>query len=474
MSSFYQEVNGINGVVASRSLSFGNSIETIIQTYRAEVSTSCIYSQVDLLPGTVFLLLVQFKCSTGQSNQVLVNLINTYLVGEDNDLVLGSLAGRLVKLVLIILVGFAVVIVILAVIARILGNFGSLVVLFVDVTIAIGIAPFLPCPVGIVGVLQVNIVGVTFSANVCFFIQSSSVLNNDHGVIGSTKVLHILTGEGKLAGSLVVYSNKMLGYFVVFCNRIQVNLVRTCIIGQAFRQSIAEHNLVLQVIRNGIAQSCLQLEGNIVADIVVSRVIPSLAVFAFIYIRSGRVVCYGIILVIDLFLDRRRAGLRICNSFAYNLNNVSGVDIILAIQRIVRILDQVVAGFLNIDNILSAFRCIVITCHCAQIQSNILRKCNCVSFNLQALCNSSCIAKLRLTGSSNAIAPNNVRQNQLIVFVGYEITGKNLICLVGMAGFCIINGNAISSGGCLIRGSGDGQAQNHHQCQSQCNDFFHK
>ena len=306
---------------------------------------------------------------------------------------------------------------------------------------------------GVVGVLQIDLIGVAGRADNGIFVQGSGVLHGDDRAVAGAQDFHVIAGNSQSGDSIRIdsrsnrkragYIGTVEGYFGVI------------VIGQPFGQGIVEYHLISSVGRDVVRQGGRQLERYLVADVVVSGVLPS-------------VVCNTAVLrvvdILDLLYHFGRTGiLGVHIHILHNFQNIAGVGIMITSQRTFLILDQIITGSQTGDDVLAVCDSIGGTGNSAQITRHFLCKGRGVICGFDSLRLCSRIAQRGLSRLGHAGAPFDVGQGAII-----QITGKDLVGLISMALGGVVDRNRIS----LVRKCRDGQGQGHDQRQEQAGDFF--
>ena len=182
MFSSHSKVNGLRQEVKSLGcLVLSQTVLTIIQTFKGKGSTSLILYKSKSFPLTINQFF-QRKFRTGQSICA-IGLLHFNFISKNNDFIFGSFAG------------------------------GRIFFIFIGSRL----------PVGIVGILQIDHVGVAGRAQNSILIQVSGVFDGDYRAIGGTKRFDIVAGDGQLTVffgdgemlSNIVLSEGNLGILVV-------------------------------------------------------------------------------------------------------------------------------------------------------------------------------------------------------------------------------------------------------------------
>ena len=218
-----------------------------------------------------------------------------------------------------------------------------------------------------------------------------------------------------------------------------------------------EHDLVGGVGGDIVRQGGLELEGDGIANVVVSRILP-----------AGGLAC-SFVGILDLLFHLGNVGLRRSGYIAHNLDDVFGVGIAVTGQRAVLILYEIVASSQAGDDILAIGDGVDGTGSGGQIGSDLLGKRFGIGLVFQRfrLCGS--VTQRGLARFADAGAPDDVGQDLGSVFLN-QIAGEDLISLIGVALGGIVDGDGI--GGSFIRKRGGGQGKYHDQSQQEAGEFF--
>ena len=248
----YVEGDRVDRSVSGRNLSLGQDVLAIVQTLEAEGRiTACFSIQCNIHKGIVFEYLLQLELCTFQSLSVCTYLVHIHLVGEGDDKVF-------------------------------LGVFGILAGRTVLTHIRVG------------AVLQIGFVDIAKASEVRILIQDRVEEYLDGAVIqsriGDLLAILAVPGKGQVEGMIVRFQ------LIVRCLLSIYIHIGDCAHGQAGLHRVMEGDVILHIISYIICEFCSQPVRNLIADIIVCRILPS------------GCLAGGVIGILDLLLEARLLG----------------------------------------------------------------------------------------------------------------------------------------------------------------------
>ena len=354
--------------------------------------------ETDQFPSRILALLIQCKSSTLQSLIIVaIDFVCNDLKGENGDLVLGS-GGSIVGVM------------------------------------------------RVVRVSQICLVGVARGANNSTLVQRGFVLNSDLSVCSCIGDLFQIVNHN-MEGAAIVrvgYNSVVRSLQLVASNS---NLDSTGFKGQTCRLFIVEYELVSGIIIKVACNLCSQLERNVIADVMVSAVLP---------VGGSAVSVVGIL---DFLFQSGLITLRDNRNIINNCQNKAGVGFIIAYGII---LDQIITGSQTGD---LAIR--VTAGRLTKILAYFLSKSLDGRLVSEGVSSFFSTAEISFTSLGDTSTPNNVGQNFAL-----EITGEDLVSFISANG--IVNGNSVSSasGSTTICKRRDCHSAQHGNCQQRGHEFF--
>ena len=217
-------------------------------------------------------------------------------------------------------------------------------------------------------------------------------------------------------------------------------------------------DVVILGIAGGVGDGSDSTELDGVADLVVAHDPPG-----------------ALFIVLDLFFQLRLVALGLRDHIAHDLHDVGGVEIVFVTQRVVLILDQIIARRKAGNGVFTRRLCAAVRVR-GQILGSFLGERLRLCRGRQGLGEFGSIregvfalslAKAQkggFAGIGNAAAPDNVRENRFPIFVGTQVAGEDLVRLVGVPRCFVVDGDRV---GFSRRERGGAQCQREHQCQQQ-------
>ena len=414
--------DGADGIVVGGGYSLGQRVLAVIQTGQCKLSFARVDGHsLDNFRATINLF-GQSELCTFQRMIVLIDLVHNHLVGKDDDVIPRSFAR--------------------AVTAR------------------------------VVGVLQLCLVDVAVCAQNSVLVQLRLVGNGNDRISSNTSdffqiIKYDLKGAVIVRRSTVFFGKDLIigirDYLTVFIAEIDFHSAG--VKGQTLFFLIVESVVILAIGIIVCGNSALQAEGDVIADIIVGRILPVRNI-------AGRIVS-----VLQLFLKfGNSTALRIDGNIANNGNEVSGIRL-RARQRTILVLDQVVtANNFNRTAVCNdSYR--------SSVKLDIIFDNVKLSF---VACTGSnggkCIQNILLNSCANrtsaVFAPLDVGKLSSTGCIGTIITGEDLVDLVDVGGSRCgdrVPGNSSSAGraAAICRKRRDSHGANHSNCQQRSHEFLH-
>ena len=413
--------DGADGIVVGGGYSLGQRVLAVIQTGQRKqrlVGPVNGHSLDNFRAASD--LFGQSELCTFQRMIVLIDLVHNHLVGKDDDVIPRSFA--------------------LAVTAR------------------------------VVGVLQLCLVDVAVCAQNSVLVQLRLVGNGNDRISSNTSdffqiIKYDLKGAVIVRRSTVFFGKDLIigirDYLTVFIAEIDFHSAG--VKGQTLFFLIVESVVILAIGIIVCGNSALQAEGDVIADIIVGRILPVRNI-------AGRIVS-----VLQLFLKfGNSTALRIDGNIANNGNEVSGIRL-RARQRTILILDQVVTA----NNISSTAICnsLYRTGQGDIFFDNVkLSLVACAGRNFGKFVQNS-LANSFASRTGAVSAPLDVGKLSSTGCIGTIITGEDLVDLVDVGGSRCgdrVPGNSSSAGrAAAICKRRDRHGANHSNCQQRSHEFLH-
>ena len=419
MISVDSKGDGADGVVVGGGYSLGQCVHAVIQTGQRKQS---LVGRVNFHRNDIFRAVLelfgQSELCTFQRLTVLIDLVHDHLVGKDDDVIPRGCAR--------------------AITAR------------------------------VVGVLQLCLVDVAVCPQNSVIVQFGLVGNGNGRISSNTSnifqiIKYDLKGAFSVRRSTVFFGKDLIigirDYRTVFI--AEMDFHRTGVKGQTLFFHIVESVVIRLIGIIVFGNSALQAEGDVIADVVVGRILPVRNI-------AGRIVG-----VLQLFLKFGNIiALRSDGNSANNGNEVSGIRL-RARQRAILVLDQVVTA--------SNFNRTAVYNGLYRIgQSDIFFDNGKLSF---VACTGSnggkCVQNSLLNSitsrTSAVFAPLDVGEHGRLEWI--IITGKDLVDLVGVTVFrCgdrVLDNSSSAGRAAAICKRRDRHGANHSNCQQRSHEFLH-
>ena len=341
--------------------------------------------------------------------------------------------------------------------------------------------------VGVVGELKVYSVGVSVKADYCVFVESGVVGYDDiiGRVVMSIKRLDILYGYRKCAVSHFTYLVQGICLrikFIYICIGCfgNINVYAVSVQRQSIGKRIVENKHIFLISVYVLRNCGYQLKGNSVADVPVGHVVVASTISA-VHISPRK------LLVVYLLLHGGDvAVLRLHGHVAQHLDYVLGGGIFLALKGAVLILDEIVTGGEVSDDIITVYRLSCRSRNNSKMQRSYFRERGGIggggALGAESLSHVgsggastvlpvvSSLQRGKERDAVHARTPYDVAEHgaglvaHLLCIAGNG-AGEYLVCLVGVAGLVVGNGDRIYS---LSREAGDRQCHGEHQREQYC------
>ena len=208
--------------------------------------------------------------------------------------------------------------------------------------------------------------------------------------------------------------------------------------------------IVILGISGGVRDGCDSTELDGVSNLIVTDNLPCTFLVMF-----------------DFFLELRLITLGLCSHIAHNLHNIGGIKIVLAVKRVVLVLDKIITRCKTGNRIFALDLCSAV-CMSTQIRRDRLCKGRSLFCGRNGLCFFHSVSKCGFSRITDTISPDNVGEN-LFPILFREVAGKDSVSLIGVSCCIVLDCNRV---GAFRRKHGCARYQREQQCQQKRKHFF--